>query len=352
MVNPDAYDQLLAKLKSEHFPIVKEILGRLTTPQEAEILLSLPATAPEIASKFGLDVSVAEAVLKTFVKKGLGVSFLKAGGTRYFFARSLGQLSDATAAAAFNRIYEPVPPDLLKLWAQHREVETIAWARRQSSPPPIRFRVIPLKAAAVKSELDLLPYEDTEQIVRNAPSIAVVNCPCRMYRVSQGLCDKPLEVCLQLTDGAVRYALDQGIGRTLTLEEGLQVLRLTEKAGLVPTTLGRDRIGFICHCDGDCCGNVTPVRKTGFPMVEKSRYEASLQKDLCTGCESCVERCNFGAIEIRPDPDTKELLATVDTEKCYGCGACVIECPANALSIHCVRPPEHIPAIAPGHAQV
>jgi electron transfer flavoprotein alpha subunit len=46
----------------------------------------------------------------------------------------------------------------------------------------------------------------------------------------------------------------------------------------------------------------------------------------CTGCESCVPACPFGALSM------KEGIAAVD-EKCTFCGACVDVCPVSAITL-------------------
>ncbi len=51
-----------------------------------------------------------------------------------------------------------------------------------------------------------------------------------------------------------------------------------------------------------------------------------IDKDTCTGCESCVSACPFGALSM------KEGIAAVD-EKCTFCGACVDVCPASAITL-------------------
>ena len=48
--------------------------------------------------------------------------------------------------------------------------------------------------------------------------------------------------------------------------------------------------------------------------------------DLCTGCETCVNECPFGAIEMKDD------VAFI-TEKCNLCGTCVDTCPVYAIEM-------------------
>ena len=51
-----------------------------------------------------------------------------------------------------------------------------------------------------------------------------------------------------------------------------------------------------------------------------------IDKDTCTGCESCIPACPFGALSM------KEGIAVVD-EKCTFCGACVDVCPVSAITL-------------------
>jgi electron transfer flavoprotein alpha subunit/NAD-dependent dihydropyrimidine dehydrogenase PreA subunit len=51
-----------------------------------------------------------------------------------------------------------------------------------------------------------------------------------------------------------------------------------------------------------------------------------IDAQTCTGCESCVPSCPFGALSM------KEGIAVVD-EQCTFCGACVDVCPVNAITL-------------------
>ncbi len=53
---------------------------------------------------------------------------------------------------------------------------------------------------------------------------------------------------------------------------------------------------------------------------------ANVNKDLCSGCETCVGACPVGAISI------VDGCAQVSDE-CIECGACVGECPCEAISL-------------------
>ena len=52
-----------------------------------------------------------------------------------------------------------------------------------------------------------------------------------------------------------------------------------------------------------------------------------IDRELCIGCEACVEACAFGALSM----DDENIAAVNDN--CTACGACVDECPVEALSL-------------------
>ena len=54
---------------------------------------------------------------------------------------------------------------------------------------------------------------------------------------------------------------------------------------------------------------------------------AKVDKEKCTGCESCVEECPSEAIKMVGDK------AEVDVDACIDCGVCVGACPVEAISM-------------------
>jgi ferredoxin len=80
-----------------------------------------------------------------------------------------------------------------------------------------------------------------------------------------------------------------------------------------------------------------------------NRFLAVVDEDKCKGCQDCVERCKFEAIEMRPSAGSKKLKAFISAEKCKGCGLCIIKCQQNAIRYEIVRPPEYLkPPPPPG----
>ena len=71
-------------------------------------------------------------------------------------------------------------------------------------------------------------------------------------------------------------------------------------------------------------------------MLMTSGYTALIEEDLCQGCQTCVEHCQFDAIEF----DGEKAFIIIDD--CYGCGVCVDQCQEQAISLN-LDPAKGIP---------
>ncbi len=56
-----------------------------------------------------------------------------------------------------------------------------------------------------------------------------------------------------------------------------------------------------------------------------------IDRELCIGCQACIEACAFGALAL----DEQDIVVVNDN--CTACGACVDECPTEALSLPVVE---------------
>jgi MinD superfamily P-loop ATPase len=86
------------------------------------------------------------------------------------------------------------------------------------------------------------------------------------------------------------------------------------------------RFYAICNCCSCCCGAMQAWQH-GTPMLASSGYVAVVDAELCAGCGSCAEYCQFGAIAV------DEGFASINDAACMGCGVCVSHCPQEAISL-------------------
>jgi ferredoxin len=118
-----------------------------------------------------------------------------------------------------------------------------------------------------------------------------------------------------------------GLARPASQEEALAILDASEKAGLVNQPANMINPGGMCNCCGDCCGILRALNQLPKPAeMVVNNYFATVDSDLCTACETCIERCQMAAISIGEDD-----VAEIDLDRCIGCGLCVTTCPTDAM---------------------
>lgn len=157
-------------------------------------------------------------------------------------------------------------------------------------------------------------------IDRDSRQLYLAPCDCRCLH---GGCSLPVLTCLSYRQGVNTYA-HRGVGKPITKEEGKQVAREADRAGLVHTR----NPGGICNCCDDCCYlfRARRARDSG-SLWPRADHVISVERALCVSCGTCVKRCRFGALRL----ENGALAA--DGEKCVGCGLCVSACPTGALRL-------------------
>jgi Pyruvate/2-oxoacid:ferredoxin oxidoreductase delta subunit len=332
----DAYVVLAGKLGYAESERLRKLLKRLMDKEEAEIVASLPCSVAELAQKLGKKEEKVNEMLKKLFEKG--VIFMTSKG--YQFARDIFQLHDATACDV--RSDKAWGRELLDLWEDFCQAEWYSdWARIVETWKMPLWRVIPA-TKAISKETKLLPSEDVAAILDKATKFALANCSCRRIATR---CDLPVEVCLQINRGA-EYAITRGTGKELTKDEAMKIMDVAEEAGLIHSVFNVSGVtNVICNCCADCCVFYYPLTKHGVleKGVARSRFQAEVDRAACKGCQTCVERCPFEAVEMVKVSGEKKLKAQISSEKCFGCGVCAVGCESEAIKLVEIRPPEHIP---------
>ena len=330
MTEKTLYQQLAEAVGAGESPIIPEIFKMLADENEARVLMaaSPPATVDDIAEKTGIPGNEVEKMMDPLFKKGLIFMSSKPGATRYYRVRSLLQFHDSSI------LTEGVSQAFFDLWKKYHETEFKAYHKSiESLLDKSAVRVIPVNAT-IESGTRIAPFEDIKRYVEEAQQLAVTKCTCR---VVDGSCGKPIEVCIQI-NRAAEYALQRGTGRPLGKAEALDMLKMCGEEGLVHTVFNSRALGHvICNCCDDCCINWPGPRTSVVNFAAPSRFLAVVDQDLCSGCETCIDRCYFEAVNMEDD------LAQIVEDNCMGCGLCVITCPDEAIALKEVREEAFVP---------
>ena len=341
-----AYEELAARHGFGQSERYRRLLQHLMSPVQARLVSLLPASSRELTHKTGLDAGDLERHLKELARIGVLVIRDISGSERHCFSESVDQLHDTTLTSRLPD--KAQAQQLFAHWNQFCHEEWYPQIAQQFATTEFqRERVIPAYQA-IKHLSGVLPHEDVREIVKSNHPIATLPCTCRRREQT---CDGPLDVCIQF-GAAAELAVRRGVGKLLSKEEAMEVMDRAEEAGLVHGWINTDTVHStcMCNCCSDCCIAMVPLIEHDVPLgirVARSRFDAVVDQDLCIACEVCVDRCPFGAIEMKALPGSADTAAEVDVEQCFGCGACVLTCDTEALSLVLVRPEEHIPKGAP-----
>ena len=88
-----------------------------------------------------------------------------------------------------------------------------------------------------------------------------------------------------------------------------------------------DDIGFICNCDRWHCVVVNQALGQPKPgLMFNSGFDPKFDPELCTACETCLDRCPSEALSMGADD-----IPVVDFDRCFGCAVCATGCPTEAI---------------------
>jgi Na+-translocating ferredoxin:NAD+ oxidoreductase subunit B len=326
-MNANIFKQLQERLNSYSigFPetatgIEIKILKELFTEDEANLFLSLShrLEKPEsVAERMGRPLPDVGRKLEDMAGRGLLFRVKKGDSMRYAaipFVHGLFEFQVSRLDSNLSR--------LLEEYFQSGFLDAFNKARGTF------LRTIPVHKSLDASR-NVAAFDDATEILKKMNLIVVTDCICRKQKglIDQS-CDKPLETCFMF--GAMaQYYLDNQMGRRIDTNEAIQILSDAQAAGLVTQPATAQNPGGMCNCCGDCCGVLRALNQHPRPAdLVFSNYVAMMDQELCTGCQSCIDRCQMSAL-VMNDQDR----ADINPERCIGCGLCVTTCPSGALSL-------------------
>lgn len=316
------------------FPTTKsgiefEVLKHLFTPKEAKIASKLNfswsqnleslETIYERVKNMKMSIEELERTLDNMAHKGT-IHSKKEGPTK-FYANSLFMYG----------MYELQVDNLTKEFLGKAVKYMIEGFGMESYGTKIsQFRTVPVEQS-VKVEYKVPTYDYVREIIKNAEEpIMVANCLCRQ---ATDLSDRPCKMTkrreIHLGFGHLAQVyIDQGKGHQISRDEALEILKKSEEEGLVLQAANSLNPHFFCSCCGCCCVVLAGLKRFPRPIdFVSTNYLAEIDRELCTGCGACIDRCQMDAIKFVKD------TTKVNWKRCIGCGNCVIICPEKAIHL-------------------
>ncbi len=308
------------------------LLEELFTPKEAELAIKMPLS-PIPAETFakeivGGDPKEAKSLLETMADKGI-VFTVDRDGQRFYVLMPLvpgifemqfmgGEVSERTKKLA--RLFDDY-------FALARDAETRHSAASKGGTIVPFARVIPVEAD-IPTDVTIHPYDKVSEYIARSDYIAIGTCYCRHHGELVGNpCSKPKDVCMAFGPQA-KYVAERGFAKLVSRDEALKVLDRSEEAGLVHCSSNTGKyISFICNCCGCHCGIIQSMKRGVIPMGAVSSFLVMVNEDECSGCGTCIDRCQMDALSL----DGAMLVRKA--ERCIGCGLCISVCPTEALKL-------------------
>ena len=311
------------------------ILRLLFRPKEAIVavkLKTIPETIRTIFRRVKKEVDSKEelrGLLNNLVEKG--AIFGKKKGKRIYYANALFIIG----------VYEFQVPRLTSEFMElmHQYIDE-AFAEEFIRVGIHQLRTIPIeKSLSVESRV--YKYDDVIKLVKKASGpFGVAECVCRIgHDLLEQKCTQTelRESCLVFRQTA-RYYINHGYARSITKEESIEILRKAKEEGLVLQPGNSKRLGFICTCCGCCCEGLKLANKSPRPSeFYNSSYHAEVDGSKCSGCETCIDRCQMKAISLIDN------VSSVNLDFCIGCGLCVTTCPKKVIILKRNKKKEKLP---------
>ena len=324
----DPYEKLaetLNKIPNSFTPTEEgthiKLLKWIFTEEEADLASKMklkPETTDELSDRLNIPLEGLNERLETMISKGQIRAMNTSSGRRY------GLMPFAVG------IYEEqlgrMDKEFAKIIEDHFQKSTGKDELFETEPSILR--VVPIQEV-IDQELTIFPYESAEEMINKAKSWGVRECICKKQQELLGKpCKYPKTVCIPFSSRENAFT-ESEITQTITKEQALEYLREAEEAGLIHCTMNiKSEHYYICNCCTCCCGVLRGLTQRNQPRAfVKSNFIMSVDEELCTGCETCVDRCQFDALKV------PEEICEVDLQRCVGCGVCAISCPEEALTL-------------------
>jgi NAD-dependent dihydropyrimidine dehydrogenase PreA subunit len=297
-----------------------KLLAKLFTPEDARLATCLtmePQSIKEIALKSNMDEKEIKPGLISMVKRGL--IDLKRDDEKGIVFHLI-----PFVVGIYERQNAKIDKEFAELFEQYyRE----GFYKIMLAEPSVH-RIIPLERS-IPVDIDVMPYEKASTYLDQARSWGVLDCICRVQKrlIGEG-CNHTVENCLVFSPRPGAFDRSNDI-KSITREEALDILAKADEEGLVHSiNNAQTDVFYICNCCTCSCGVLRGMVEYGSEnSIARSDFYAVVDEDQCTGCEACIDRCQFNAMAM------VDGICEVDRNYCYGCGLCITSCSVEALSL-------------------
>ncbi|MFX0005593.1 MAG: ATP-binding protein [Candidatus Hermodarchaeota archaeon] len=343
MVSEDSIYHELHKKIDESMPIGfpssedgKEIrlLKMLFTTEEAKIAMNLGSIGEPLkrihrrVNRSGISISLEELekILDRLAEKGS----ISGGPLFYDKEKNLKMYSLAQWAVG---IFEYQVNRLTKEFAQlaHDYTTETFYKEFHRKDTPSQIHTVPVERS-LTPEHHVSTYDNIRDIINTkVRRISLIECVCRQ---TADLIDDPCKLsdmrrCCILFNNFAEATIENGVAEEVSKEVLLDLLDKYQKEGFVLQPQNNQNPVFLCACCGCCCGVLTMAKKFPRPTeYYSSNFYAQSDPELCSGCVTCVERCQMDAITMFDEK------SKVNLDRCIGCGNCVVTCGSNAMTLY------------------
>ena len=316
-----------------------KILKHIFTPEEAEIVSFLNYKSEPLKTIFGKVRHLVESpdklekILDRIQKKG-GIESKIKNGTKHYCCAPL-------VVGMYELQLDRLTPEFIKDFNEY--ISDIKFGIEFLSTELPQMRTIPI-SRSIHPQHNVSTFDEITTLLQQAEDpFVIIECICRKKKsIEVKSCEVTdrKETCLAIGSIA-QTVLQSGIGREITRDEALSIIKQNQKQGLVLQPSNTEKAEFICSCCGCCCGMLGAHKSIPKPLdFWASNFQAEVDRATCVGCGSCEEWCQVGAVSVSEN----NQQAVLDLYRCLGCGVCVSHCPTESISLLKkpteVRPPE------------
>jgi electron transport complex protein RnfB len=304
------------------------------SPDEAGFLTGFPhgnTSLEDLAVLKGLSAEELMPLLDELCRKGMIYKAVRGDSVRY-------RLNDTFFALMRARFWPGETDDQSqKTAAAVNKYFLDNWFDQYNQVHHRGLRTLPI-AQTIQDDRTIIPFEDAVKVVEGFVYYSVSTCPCRhRHNLDPDMpdCPHPAEVCLHF-DELGRYTVEHNMGREITKEETLEILKKSADSGLVHgISTWKEHPDTICNCCSCCCMWLESYHKLGHSKsLDPSNYLVKVNPESCRACGLCQKRCPMDALQLKYSARTKNKYSkapVVDPDICLGCGVCVHKCPTQSI---------------------